>query len=479
LGGRAVDAPYCTKAVRISIAMKHLRIGLFLFDCIDPLRLQETVARIAAEVASEIEEIVIVDDRLKADSALLAIPEVRGLRAPRDLGYGGARKAAFEYASARGFDHVIALNGDGSHPPELIGSFLAAIERSPHALIVATRQKLSRIDRLEAFLHSRILGIRIRDPRSGYRAYPVSALGCVPYQLCARDRSFDDQILVQFRALDAEICEVESAETWGDDQAGSPSTTSGIVASLDYRLHQLHFSRRHRYMVDEGVHYKLKLSPTGSHMQIVEAIDAGSQVLDLGCSQGLLARPLAEKGVEVTGVDLGAEAGAELASELTAYYSRDLDLPLELPVARDFDYVVVADVIEHVRNRSQLLRSARRYLKSGGRLIISTPNIAIWVYRLSLLVGRFEYGPRGVLDETHVHLYTGATFRREVENAGFEILDQRVTALPFEVVFESTGRSRAVGLLAGFYHAVARAWPSMFAYQYILEARITTFDEDA
>jgi glycosyltransferase involved in cell wall biosynthesis len=120
--------------------MKHLRIGLFLFDCIDPLRLQETVARIAAEVASEIEEIVIVDDRLQADSALLAIPEVRGLRAPRDLGYGGARKAAFEYASARGFDHVIALYGDGSHPPELIGSFLAAIERSPHALIVATRQ---------------------------------------------------------------------------------------------------------------------------------------------------------------------------------------------------------------------------------------------------------------------------------------------------------------------------------------------------
>ena len=98
---------------------------------------------------------------------------------------------------------------------------------------------------------------------------------------------------------------------------------------------------------------------------------------------------------------------------------------------------------------------------------------------LLLLVGRFEYGPRGVLDETHVHLYTGATFRREVETAGFHVLRQRVTALPFEVVFESTGRSRLVRSLAGGYHWLARIWPSMFAYQFVLEAEITTLDEDS
>ena len=132
-----------------------------------------------------------------------------------------------------------------------------------------------------------------------------------------------------------------------------------------------------------------------------------------------------------------------------------------------------------MRNRTQLLRSARRYLKQDGRLIISTPNIALWFYRLSLLVGRFEYGPRGVLDETHVHLFTGATLRRGVEKAGFRIVGQRVTALPFEVVFESTGRSRLVRHLAAAYHWLARLWPSMFAYQYILEAEITTLDEDS
>jgi len=105
--------------------------------------------------------------------------------------------------------------------------------------------------------------------------------------------------------------------------------------------------------------------------------------------------------------------------------------------------------------------------------------VALWFYRLSLLVGRFEYGPRGVLDETHVRLFTGPSFRREVERAGFHIVRERVTALPFEVVFESTGRSRLVRTLADAYHAIARLWPSLFAYQYVLEAEIATLDDDS
>jgi SAM-dependent methyltransferase len=179
----------------------------------------------------------------------------------------------------------------------------------------------------------------------------------------------------------------------------------------------------------------------------------------------------------VTGVDVAV--GERLAEELAEYHQQDLEEPLDLPVGRVFDYVVCADVIEHVRNRTQLLRSARRHLKEDGRLIISTPNIALWFYRLSLLVGRFEYGPRGVLDETHVHLFTGATFRRTVERAGFQVVGRRVTALPFEVVFQSTGRSRLVRGLADAYHGLARLWPSMFAYQFILEAEITTLDEES
>jgi hypothetical protein len=49
-----------------------------------------------------------------------------------------------------------------------------------------------------------------------------------------------------------------------------------------------------------------------------------------------------------------------------------------------------------------------------------------------------------------------------------------VTSLPFEVIFESTGQSRVVAALSEGYHLLARAWPKMFAYQFLLEAEVTT-----
>ena len=51
---------------------------------------------------------------------------------------------------------------------------------------------------------------------------------------------------------------------------------------------------------------------------------------------------------------------------------------------------------------------------------------------------------------------------------------ERVTALPFEIVFESTGKSRTVHALASAYHLLARAWPTLFGYQFLLEAEVRT-----
>jgi 2-polyprenyl-3-methyl-5-hydroxy-6-metoxy-1,4-benzoquinol methylase len=413
--------------------------------------------------------------------------ELRFHRPPRDSGYGAARKAAFEYTLLKHLDFAIVMRGDSSHPPERLPDLIhAALLDPPHLLIVSRRQPARTgslrglAHRFSTFFQNRSLGLRLNDYHASFRLYPAEALARIPFQLDSDETTFDSEIILQFRALGVPIREEPLLDARRGDGGGSDHvghSLASCMTAIGYRLHQIHATRDGRYIVDHDVHYTLKLSDSGSHMQIVSAIRPDSRVLDLGCSQGLLARPLQEKNARVTGVDSGP--GERFARELHEYYQRDLEKPLEIPVDRIFDYVVCADVIEHLQNRTQLLRSARRYLKQDGRLIISTPNIALWFYRLSLLVGRFEYGPRGVLDETHVHLFTGATLRRGVEKAGFQIVGQRVTALPFEVVFESTGRSRLVQHLAAAYHWLARLWPSMFAYQYILEAEITTLDEES
>jgi len=487
-------------ARRAAMGAKAPTIGLFLFDCADPDVLRQTLGRIPEPVWDWLAEVVVVvEPRRTGDPVSKSLRSLAGEhrvlihRLPRESGFGGVRKAAFEYGLRKGFDHVVFIRGDGVHPPEALPLVLAPVHRDPALVVTASRMLSGRkalsggMKPMRWFVHvlatgieNRILGLRLGDYDTGYRVYACRAIRRIRFQLNDNDRQFDIQILIQLRALQFPIEEVAVLPAWSEfdlEDRGVGNALRSLGTALEYRLHQLHVFRLGRYFVDEDVHYTLKLSRTGSHMQVVGAIEPGRRVLDLGCSQGLLSRPLKQKDVRVVGVDIGT--GEEIAEELEAYYQRDLDAALDLPLGREFDYVVISDVIEHLRNRHELLVESRRFLKEGGRLVISTPNIALWFYRLSLLVGRFEYGPRGVLDRTHVHLFTRATFRREVEGAGFHVVHERVTALPFEVVFRSTGRSRLIRSISGAYHTLARVWPELFAYQIILEAEITTLDEES
>lgn len=421
-------------------------------------------------LASEIAVLMRVADGEPPASPMLdglaaRYPNLRVHGDPRLYGHGGRRKIAFEYALAHDFEFVVVIEAQDRPACEQLADLLAPALTERKPVVIATDARRRRGARA---LHNALLGLHLRDYASPLRVLACDVLRRIPFHLNDDGRGFDTQLLIQCRALGLEFAEVELEHV---DDARFSSAESLRVA-LGYRAHQLHLTRRGQYFVERDVHYTFKSSPSSSHMQVLEAIRPGSLVLDLGCSQGLLAAPLSKKDVRVVGVDTRDPKSVSLA--LASYYQRDLERPLEIPEPRVFDYVVLSDVIEHVINRAELLRSVRRYLKPDGRLLISTPNIAIWFYRLSLAVGRFEYGPRGVLDETHVHLFTRATFRREVENAAFRVRRERVTALPFEIVFESTGRSRLVRAISAIYHLCARVWPEMFAYQFLLEAEVAT-----
>ena len=93
-----------------------------------------------------------------------------------------------------------------------------------------------------------------------------------------------------------------------------------------------------------------------------------------------------------------------------------MELPLE---PASFDVVLLGDVIEHLRDPVAALARLRPLLRPGGRLVLSTPNVANWAIRLSLLAGRWRYTDRGILDRTHTHLFTRATLRETIERAGY------------------------------------------------------------
>ena len=153
------------------------------------------------------------------------------------------------------------------------------------------------------------------------------------------------------------------------------------------------------------------------------------------------------------------------------FIEQDIDQGMILPADVRFDVAIFGDVLEHVRRPDALLASARDRLKPGGRIIASVGNVALWYYRLSLLFGRFDYRPRGILDETHVKLYTLDTFKALLESAGLRVTALDVTPIPLPALHPAFERAPLSWLHRAGYVA-ARVWKRMFAYQFILEAEV-------
>ncbi|SIO59813.1 2-polyprenyl-6-hydroxyphenyl methylase / 3-demethylubiquinone-9 3-methyltransferase [Singulisphaera sp. GP187] len=96
----------------------------------------------------------------------------------------------------------------------------------------------------------------------------------------------------------------------------------------------------------------------------------GRRVLDLGCGKGRFARPLAEAGAELVGIDLSAAMLADARG-----IARVRGSARRLPFAADsFDAVIAVEVFEHLAAIDDVLREARRVLRPGGVLAIVDKN---------------------------------------------------------------------------------------------------------
>ena len=83
----------------------------------------------------------------------------------------------------------------------------------------------------------------------------------------------------------------------------------------------------------------------------------------------------------------------------------DLDNGLP-PLRGQFDYIICADVLEHLRAPVELLKECRARLAPGGMLVGSLPNSGHFYFRWNVLMGRFPQHQRGLFDSTHLHFYT-------------------------------------------------------------------------
>ena len=151
------------------------------------------------------------------------------------------------------------------------------------------------------------------------------------------------------------------------------------------------------------------------------------KVLDVGCGGGKTMRYLIDSGVpDVTGIEL---------SETALRMAKDNHLNvIKLDLEKDpfpfhestFDFIIFADILEHLTDPWKILQQAREILKDDGVMLISIPNMKNYkIMKLLLIYDQWEYVNAGILDKTHLRFFTKKEAEKLVLTAGLEIIDFR------------------------------------------------------
>lgn len=146
-------------------------------------------------------------------------------------------------------------------------------------------------------------------------------------------------------------------------------------------------------------------------------------VLDLGCGTGMLGRQLLkeQKAVKVVGVEIFPPAAEEARRIYAEVHCGDLEV-MDLPYNECFDYVVCGDILEHLKDPWEALTRILGWLKPGGELIASIPNIRYWrILRDLVFFGMWEYAEAGIMDRTHLRFFTLKSFLSSMTCLGFRV----------------------------------------------------------
>ncbi len=470
------------------------KIGVLIVAYNAVFTIRHVLSRIKAETWNRISEVFIFDDSSADETSQSAadcvqdqgLDKVRIFRNQINLGYGGNQKRGYKYAIERGFDIVVLLHGDGQYAPEVMDNLIDPIVSGEADAVMGSRMmekgralkggmplyKFVGNKTLTLFQNT-LMGARMSEYHSGYRAYSVRALKKIPFMYNSNDFHFDNEIIVQLFRSDAVIREVPIPTYYGGEICyvnGLSYAWNVVMTVIRYKLHEAGLSYCRQFDVKAGGQYVFKHNRHSSHNQVLKLVQECSQgnkgeVLDVGCGSGELTSRLSLMGYQVVGID--SCYNGEAAAACADFIVTDIELGLGLSEDHFFDCIILADVLEHTRNPHSILLEARQHLKEHGRIIASSGNVANIYVRLALLMGQFNYAERGILDRTHSRLFTRSSFRTLLRESGFRIVRSRYTPIPFELIVRNAWISEK---LTAFYMLAVRLWPSLFSYQVVLEA---------
>ena len=181
-----------------------------------------------------------------------------------------------------------------------------------------------------------------------------------------------------------------------------------------------------------------------------------SSVLEVGCGRGATAALIRERsGCRTVGIELNPEAALAAERRLDRVIHGDVQT---VEPGEEFDAIVAFELFEHLTDGQAFLERAAGWLRPGGRMVFSVPNVGHYSVVEDLIAGRWDYIPMGLLCATHVRFFTRRTLEDWLHAAGFDRyrIDAQTTPLPprMDTLPESMAPDRESLATAGFYVSI-------------------------
>ncbi len=169
-----------------------------------------------------VDHVVLVDDRSKDDTVRVA--EHLGIRHivvhEHNRGYGGNQKSCYDKALSLDADIVVMLHPDYQYTPKLLTSMIALIGNGVYPVVFGSRilgkgalrggmpMYKYVFNRMLTATQNLLMGQKLSEYHTGYRAYSAEVLRSVDYHRCSDDFVFDNQIVAQIFHRGFEVAEI-------------------------------------------------------------------------------------------------------------------------------------------------------------------------------------------------------------------------------------------------------------------------------
>ena len=183
------------------------------------LTLEKTYREIPFDI---VDDVILVDDASKDDTTELGkrIGILHVIKHEKNRGYGGNQKTCYDTALSLGADIVIMLHPDYQYTPKLIMAMASIIANDVYPVVFGSRilgkgalkggmpMYKYIFNRMLTLFQNIMMGQKLSEYHTGYRAFAAHVLKSVPYHACSDDFVFDNQITAQVFYKGFEIAEV-------------------------------------------------------------------------------------------------------------------------------------------------------------------------------------------------------------------------------------------------------------------------------